>query len=176
VGHRFNLRGDWGGVLDCEVLAIEPNKTLSYTWDFKHDHAAYNLKSVVILRSRQRAQARAFAWSRRASGPIRSRLSAAPRPGPSSWLAIVSRLSADGLLPTSRLKQGTRVSRQTVTKHLGVLEDAGLVRSDRVGRDRLWQIEARQLAELRPYLDQISARWDQTLERLRSYVEADRNE
>jgi uncharacterized protein YndB with AHSA1/START domain len=35
VGHRFNLRGDWGGVLDCEVLAIEPNKTLSYRWDFK---------------------------------------------------------------------------------------------------------------------------------------------
>ncbi len=34
VGHRFNLRGDWGGVLDCEVLAIEPNKTLSYTWNF----------------------------------------------------------------------------------------------------------------------------------------------
>ena len=33
VGHRFNLRGDWGGVLDCEVLAVEPNRTLSYTWD-----------------------------------------------------------------------------------------------------------------------------------------------
>ena len=37
VGHQFNLRGDWGGVLDCEVLAIEPNKELSYTWNFKHD-------------------------------------------------------------------------------------------------------------------------------------------
>lgn len=49
VGHRFNLRGDWGGVLDCEVLAIEPGKTLSYTWDFKHDDAAYNLKSVVTF-------------------------------------------------------------------------------------------------------------------------------
>jgi len=40
VGHRFNLRGDWGGVLDCEVLAVEPNKTLSYTWNFAHDNAA----------------------------------------------------------------------------------------------------------------------------------------
>ena len=49
VGHRFNLRGDWGGVLDCEVLAIEPNRTLSYTWDFAHDNAAYNLKSVVTF-------------------------------------------------------------------------------------------------------------------------------
>ncbi|WP_298259826.1 SRPBCC domain-containing protein [Bradyrhizobium sp.] len=49
VGHRFNLRGEWGGVLDCEVLAIEPNKTLSYTWDHAHADAAYNLKSVVTF-------------------------------------------------------------------------------------------------------------------------------
>jgi uncharacterized protein YndB with AHSA1/START domain len=49
AGHRFNLRGDWGGVLDCEVLAIETNKTLSYTWDFAHDDAAFNLKSVVTF-------------------------------------------------------------------------------------------------------------------------------
>ena len=47
VGHSFNLRGDWGGVLDCEVLAVEPNKTLSYTWNFTRDDVAYNLKSVV---------------------------------------------------------------------------------------------------------------------------------
>jgi uncharacterized protein YndB with AHSA1/START domain len=40
VGHRFNLRGDWGAV-DCEVLAVEPDKTLSYTW------GAHGLKSVV---------------------------------------------------------------------------------------------------------------------------------
>ncbi len=49
VGHHFNLRGEWGGVLDCEVLAIEPNKTLSYTWNFAHDDAAYNLTSVVTF-------------------------------------------------------------------------------------------------------------------------------
>jgi uncharacterized protein YndB with AHSA1/START domain len=49
VGHHFNLRGEWGGVLDCEVLAIEPNKTLSYTWNFTHDDAAFDLKSVVTF-------------------------------------------------------------------------------------------------------------------------------
>lgn len=49
VGHRFNLRGDWGGVLDCEVLAIEPNSSLSYTWDYAHDDPAFNLKSVVTF-------------------------------------------------------------------------------------------------------------------------------
>jgi uncharacterized protein YndB with AHSA1/START domain len=40
VDHRFNLRADWG-IVDCQVLAVEPNKTLSYTW------AAYGLASVV---------------------------------------------------------------------------------------------------------------------------------
>lgn len=49
VGRRFSLRGDWGGVLDCEVLEVEPNKTLSYTWNFAHDDPAYNLESVVTF-------------------------------------------------------------------------------------------------------------------------------
>ena len=49
VGHRFKLRGEWGGVLDCEVLTIEPNKALSYTWNFAHDDAAYSLQSVVTF-------------------------------------------------------------------------------------------------------------------------------
>jgi len=49
VGHRFQLRGDWGGVLDCEVVTIEPMKTLSYTWDFNHEDPAYALKSMVTF-------------------------------------------------------------------------------------------------------------------------------
>lgn len=49
VGHSFNLTGDWGGVLDCEVLIVEPNQTLSYTWNFAHDDAAFNLRSVVTF-------------------------------------------------------------------------------------------------------------------------------
>jgi uncharacterized protein YndB with AHSA1/START domain len=40
VGHRFSLRADWGAV-DCQVMAVEPNRTLSYSW------AAYGLDSVV---------------------------------------------------------------------------------------------------------------------------------
>lgn len=49
VGHQFKLRGEWGGVLDCEVLAIEPNKTLSYTWNFAHEDPAFNMQSVVTF-------------------------------------------------------------------------------------------------------------------------------
>ena len=47
VGHRFKLRGEWGGVLECEVLAVEPYSSLSYTWDFDHADPAFGLKSVV---------------------------------------------------------------------------------------------------------------------------------
>jgi len=49
VGHRFNLRGDWGGVLDCEVLEVEPHRTLAYRWDHAHDDPAFALKSVVTF-------------------------------------------------------------------------------------------------------------------------------
>jgi uncharacterized protein YndB with AHSA1/START domain len=49
VGHRFSLRGEWGGVLDCEVLVVEPNKELAYTWNHVHDDAAFNLQSVVTF-------------------------------------------------------------------------------------------------------------------------------
>jgi len=49
VGHRFKLRGEWGGVLDCEVLEVEPQRTLAYTWDYANDDPAYALKSVVTF-------------------------------------------------------------------------------------------------------------------------------
>jgi len=49
VGHRFKLTGEWGGVLDCEVLAVEPMTRLSYTWNFSNDDPAYALKSVVTF-------------------------------------------------------------------------------------------------------------------------------
>jgi uncharacterized protein YndB with AHSA1/START domain len=49
VGHAFQLRGDWGGTLDCEVLAIEPHKRLSYTWNYAHADRAFALESVVTF-------------------------------------------------------------------------------------------------------------------------------
>ncbi|HEX6929257.1 MAG TPA: SRPBCC domain-containing protein [Gammaproteobacteria bacterium] len=49
VGHGFNLRGEWGGVLDCKVLVIEPNDTLSYSWNFSHEDPAFDLESVVTF-------------------------------------------------------------------------------------------------------------------------------
>ncbi|MBD8066629.1 SRPBCC domain-containing protein [Devosia sp. PTR5] len=49
AGHHFQLRGEWGGVLECEVLALEPNRRLSYSWNFANDDPAYALESVVVF-------------------------------------------------------------------------------------------------------------------------------
>jgi uncharacterized protein YndB with AHSA1/START domain len=49
IGHRFNLHGEWGGVLDCQILRLEPHRLLSYTWNFAHEDAAFDLKSVVTF-------------------------------------------------------------------------------------------------------------------------------
>ena len=82
VGHRFNLRGEWGGVLDCEVLTIEPNRTLAYRWDFSHEDAAYDLKSVVTMTltppkaSSSRLRSRARTGSSEASAAAGSSITA----------------------------------------------------------------------------------------------------
>lgn len=69
------------------------------------------------------------------------------------------------------LTAGTRVTRQAITKHLRVLEGAGLVRARRRGRESLWQLERRRLQQARHYLELISSQWDEALSRLRKLVE-----
>jgi DNA-binding transcriptional ArsR family regulator len=91
--------------------------------------------------------------------------------GDSMRMRIVARLCEVGPLSIVRLTRGARVSRQAITKHLNALEEAGLVRSDRVGRERIWQLQTTRLAQARRSLDQISAQWDAALERLRAFVE-----
>jgi uncharacterized protein YndB with AHSA1/START domain len=49
VGHQFKLRGEWGGVLDCEVLTVEPERELAYSWDFANDDPAFALRSTVTF-------------------------------------------------------------------------------------------------------------------------------
>jgi uncharacterized protein YndB with AHSA1/START domain len=51
VGHKFNFRAEpmpqWNGVVDCEVLIVEPNKRLSYGWNASGDKAENGLKTIV---------------------------------------------------------------------------------------------------------------------------------
>jgi DNA-binding transcriptional ArsR family regulator len=71
----------------------------------------------------------------------------------------------------TRLTAGSKVTRQAITKHLRVMEGAGLVRCRRIGRETLWQLESRRLEEARHYLGLISRQWDDALGRLRKFVE-----
>jgi DNA-binding transcriptional ArsR family regulator len=86
-------------------------------------------------------------------------------------LRLVARLCDDGPMSITRLAAGSHVSRQAITKHLRVLEEAGLMRSRRHGRERVWQLDQQRLGEARRYLKQISRQWEHALERLRAYVE-----
>jgi len=91
--------------------------------------------------------------------------------GDETRLALVARLCAGGPMSIARLTTGSDVSRQAVSKHLRILAGAGLARDARRGRERIWGIETDRLEEARRCLDQISARWDEALERLRKHVE-----
>jgi DNA-binding transcriptional ArsR family regulator len=91
--------------------------------------------------------------------------------GDESRLRIVMRLCDDGPQSIVRLTEGTAISRQAITKHLRALEGAGLVRSGREGRERVWQLQAKRLADVRRCLEQISGQWDDAIGRLRRLVE-----
>jgi len=81
-------------------------------------------------------------------------------------LGLVNRLCARGPMSTMRLSEGTGVTRQAVSKHLDVLEAAGVLRSMRIGRERLWEVDADELRAAQEWLGSISRDWDGTLGRL----------
>lgn len=72
----------------------------------------------------------------------------------------------------TQLTAGTDVTRQAITKHLGVLAAAGLVRDVKVGRERLWEFEPAQLDQARRSLEAIAQQWDHALAKLKLAVES----
>jgi DNA-binding transcriptional ArsR family regulator len=91
--------------------------------------------------------------------------------GDESRLRIVTKLCKGGPLSITQLAEGADISRQAVTKHLHALHRAGLVRSERRSRERIWKLEPKRIEDVRRYLARISEQWDDALSRLRSAVE-----
>jgi DNA-binding transcriptional ArsR family regulator len=91
--------------------------------------------------------------------------------GDKTRLRLVARLCDDGPMSITGLTEGSTVTRQAITKHLRVLEEAGLMRSKRQGRESVWLLDLKSLEDARRYLDLISKRWDDALGRLREFVE-----
>ena len=91
--------------------------------------------------------------------------------GDDTRLSLLTKLSGVPRLSIAGLTRGSRVTRQAITKHLRVLQKAGLVRGVRRGRERLFELKPQPVADARRALDQISRKWDEALARLKVIVE-----
>jgi DNA-binding transcriptional ArsR family regulator len=91
--------------------------------------------------------------------------------GDETRLKLITRLCREGPLSISRLSEGASMTRQAVSKHLGTLEESGLVQANQRGRERIYEIAPARLRAAQRYLDHVSAEWDSAIERLRAYVE-----
>lgn len=91
--------------------------------------------------------------------------------GDETRLSLVVKLSNGEPHSISQLTEGTRLTRQAVTKHLRVLENVGIVEGVRSGRENLFAFNPKPMDELREYLALVSAQWDEALGRLKTFVE-----
>ena len=91
--------------------------------------------------------------------------------GDETRLSVLGRLCNGVPQSISRLTAGTNLSRQAVTKHLRILANVGVVRSVRIGRESLFELEPQPIEEMRDYLDQVSKQWNDALAQLKSHVE-----
>ena len=91
--------------------------------------------------------------------------------GDETRLLLLARLCEGRPVSISRLTEGSKLTRQAITKHLQVLESAGIVHGVRRGRESLFEFRPQPIEEIKKYLDLVSAQWDQALSRLKSFVE-----
>jgi DNA-binding transcriptional ArsR family regulator len=91
--------------------------------------------------------------------------------GDETRISLVVKLCDGQPHSISQLTEGSRLTRQAITKHLRVLEDAGIVHGVRAGRESLFEFDPEPIQEMKQYLDLVSRQWDQALDRLKSFVE-----
>ena len=110
------------------------------------------------------------------SSPSLSRAAPGPAPvfaalGDPTRLSLLMTLSDGGARSIAALSADRGLTRQAVTKHLHVLEHAGLVSSLRVGRESRYAYRPEPSQGARSYLEMVSAQWDEALGRLKALVE-----
>lgn len=91
--------------------------------------------------------------------------------GDETRLRIVERLREGRPLSITALAAGETMTRQAITKHLRVLEQAGLAAARRQGREQLWELRRHRIEDARAWLDELSWQWDVALGSLKAYVE-----
>ncbi len=96
--------------------------------------------------------------------------------GDATRMQLVHRLATGEAQSIVQLAEGIDISHQGITKHLKVMEKAGLVRAERVGRERRYTCEPDAMQTASTYLQQVARDWDAALLRLKAFVESDPNE
>jgi DNA-binding transcriptional ArsR family regulator len=91
--------------------------------------------------------------------------------GDTTRLYLIAKLSDGQPCSIAQLTLGSELTRQAITKHLRVLENARLVRSVREGRESRFALDPEPLNEVRQYLEEVSRQWDHALARLKAFVE-----
>jgi DNA-binding transcriptional ArsR family regulator len=91
--------------------------------------------------------------------------------GDETRLSLIAKLSTGHPYSIAQLTQGSKLTRQAVTKHLRVLERVGIVRCVPTGRESRFEFDPEPIAEIKEYLEFVSRQWDQALARLKSLVE-----
>jgi|SRR5438270_7036632 len=91
--------------------------------------------------------------------------------GDETRLSLVARLCEGRPRSISQLTEGSKLTRQAITKHLRVLESVGVVHAVRSGRESLFEFDPGPMEKIKKYLDVVSEQWDQALSRLKSFVE-----
>jgi len=119
-----------------------------------------------MLRAMSRKSRSRMTGGRKARAPVFAALGDATR------LMLVARLCGGQPRSIAQLTEGSRLTRQAITKHLRVLERVEIVHSLRAGRESLFKFDPEPMAEIKAYLDLVSEQWDQALARLKSFVEA----
>ncbi len=91
--------------------------------------------------------------------------------GEPTRLSLLDRLGDGFPHSISSLAEGGSMSRQALTKHLRVLERAGLASAARDGREKLYRIDPAGLLAAEAWIGTVSAQWDAALDRLKRHVE-----
>jgi DNA-binding transcriptional ArsR family regulator len=91
--------------------------------------------------------------------------------GDETRLSLVAKLCRGQPSSISELTEGSSLTRQAITKHLRVLERAGIVRCLRQGRESRFKFNPEPIEEIKQYLERVSEQWDQALLRLKAFVE-----
>lgn len=86
---------------------------------------------------------------------------------------LLERLRGRGPQSLSDLSQGLAMTRQAVTKHLNVLEDAGLIERHSRGRERIHRLRGEPLRQVNDWLAPFEAAWDDRLARLKRHLDGD---